>query len=171
MRRKMAFQTLHTDLPVSSPYDFDLLLYYLRIWPAALLEKIEDGRLRRAISIGQQDVLLTVESKGTRDAPRIRLEVSGLDVNRETVDRAADIVSRTFMLARDSAPFLDAIGRDRVISRLILRYQALRPLLIPDPFEALLWAIMGQQLNLAFTRNLKIRLIRLCGRQLAITGE
>jgi DNA-3-methyladenine glycosylase II len=30
---------------------------------------------------------------------------------------------------------------------------------------------MGQQLNLAFTRNLKIRLLRLCGRQLAISGE
>jgi DNA-3-methyladenine glycosylase II len=39
----------------------------------------------------------------------------------------------------------------------------LRPVLIADPYEALIWAIIGQQINVSFARKLKIALSLLCG--------
>jgi 3-methyladenine DNA glycosylase/8-oxoguanine DNA glycosylase len=46
---------------------------------------------------------------------------------------------------------------------LALRREGLRVLLTLDPFEALVWAILGQQVNLAFAYALRRDLIRLVG--------
>jgi DNA-3-methyladenine glycosylase II len=154
-----------------APFDFDLALRYLRIWPAAVLERVEDGRYRRAVNVGGHDVLLSLHSTGTPTRPRLVLEVFGAEIDRSIVEQAAALVRRTFLLDADPAPFLKAAQADPVLAEVAARLGALRPILIIDPFEAVLWSILGQQINLAFARRLKLALIEMCGSHLDAGGE
>jgi len=159
------------ELRAVAPFDFDFMLRYLRIWPAAVLERIEDGRYRRAVHAGGHDVLLSLQSIGTRARPRLRLEVSGKQLDRAVVEAAAALVRRTFMLDADPAPFLQAAQSDPVLAEVVGRLGGVRPVQIIDPFEATLWTILGQQINLAFARRLKLALIEMCGSHLEVGGE
>jgi DNA-3-methyladenine glycosylase II len=164
-------RTAAIELRPRAPFDFALFLRYMRIWPAAVLERIDGGRYRRAVNIGGRDVLLSLHSIGTPRRPRLVLEVSGPGIDRAVVDRAAALVRRTFMLDADPAPFLGAAQADPVLAEVAARLGGLRPVLIIDPFEAVLWSILGQQINLAFARRLKLALIDMCGSHMEAEGE
>ncbi len=159
------------ELSAIAPLDFDLLLRYLRIWPAAVLEKIDTGRYRRAVTLDGRDVLLSIHSIGTISKPRLVLEVFGAGVDQAIIARAAALVRRTFSLDADPAPFLKVAQADPVLAEVVGRLHALRPIMIIDPFEAALWSILGQQINLAFARRLKLALIEMCGSHLEVGGE
>jgi DNA-3-methyladenine glycosylase II len=159
------------ELRAVAPFDFDFMLRYLRIWPAAVLERIEDGGYRRAVHIGGHDVLLSMHSIGTRARPRLMLEVSGAGLDGAVVEQAAALVRRTFLLDADPAPFLQAAQSDPVLAEVVGRLGGVRPVQIIDPFEATLWTILGQQINLAFARRLKLALIDMCASHLEIGGE
>ena len=63
----------------------------------------------------------------------------------------------------------DPIAFEAVHSELARGREGLRVLLTLDPFEALVWAIVGQQVNLAFAYAMRRDLIRLAG-QSAVGG-
>jgi hypothetical protein len=84
------------ELRAVAPFDFDLALRYLRIWPAAVLERVEDGRYRRAVNVGGHDVLLSLHSIGMPARPRLVLEVFGAGIDRSVVERAAALIRRFF---------------------------------------------------------------------------
>ncbi|HEX5502852.1 MAG TPA: hypothetical protein VFW96_09525 [Thermomicrobiales bacterium] len=154
------------------PYDFDLALAYLRTSPSAILERIDaDGVYRRAVTLDGRDLLLTLRSVGSVAAPRLLLEVAGDRLDPAGVASAAALVTRIFSLRDDPAPFVALAARDPVLARLAGRYHGLRPVLIASPYEGLLWAIIGQQINVAFARTLKRALVDLAGRRLALDGQ
>ncbi len=159
------------ELSPVAPFDFDLALRFLQVWPATVLEKIADGRYRRAVKIAGHDVLLSIHSTGTHMRPRLVLEVCGAGIDARVVEQAAALVRRTFALDVDPTPFLQAAQADPILAQLVARLHALRPMLIIDPFEAVLWTILGQQINLAFARRLKQALIEMCGSRLEVNGE
>jgi DNA-3-methyladenine glycosylase II len=136
-----------------------------------VLETIDEGQYRRAVNLGGHDVLLSLHSIGTLRRPRLVLDVSGAGIDRSIVERAAALVRRTFMLDADPAPFLKAAHADPVLAEVAGRLGGLRPVLIIDPFEAALWSILGQQINLAFARRLKLALIEMYGSHLEVSGE
>jgi DNA-3-methyladenine glycosylase II len=161
--------TLRTELAPTAPYSFDLALKYLRDAPSAVLERIgADGVYRRALTLDGRDVLLALRSLGTVEAPRLELMVMGADVGDALMERAAALIRHTFALNEDPAPFLALAERDPTFGALIRRHYGLRPAHIPLPFEALLCGVLGQQINVAFARKLKLALYGLAGRTLTI---
>ncbi|HEY1247314.1 MAG TPA: DNA-3-methyladenine glycosylase [Hyphomicrobiaceae bacterium] len=87
------------------------------------------------------------------------------------LDEAERFVRRVFLLDEDPAPFLEAAARDPLFHALVRRFSGLRPVLIADPFETLLWAVAGQQVNVSFARKLKLALVEACGRCIRVDGE
>jgi DNA-3-methyladenine glycosylase II len=164
-------RSVAVELRAVAPFDFDFLLHYLHIWPAAVLERIEEGRYLRAVHIGGRDVLLSLHSIGTRTRPRLVLEISGAGLERALVEQAAAVLRRTFMLDADPEPFFEVARADPVLGEVAGRLGIIRPVLIIDPFEAVLWSILGQQINLAFARRLKLALVDMCGSHLEVRGE
>jgi DNA-3-methyladenine glycosylase II len=171
LRTISATRSASVELSAVAPFDFDLALRYLQIWPAAVLEKVDDGRYRRAVTIAGRDVLLSLSPIGTIRRPRLLLEIAGQEVDGAILENAATLVRHTFLLDVDPAPFLDAAAADPVLAEVVGRLHALRPMLIIDPFEAITWTILGQQINLAFARRLKLALIEMCGSHLEVGGE
>ena len=160
------------ELAPSAPYDFTWALAWLRTSSAAILEEIDDdGIYRRALHISGHDVLLELRSTGTIGAPSLTLTVYG----DERVGRLAPEVTRyarrQFQLDTDPTPFLALAASDRVLATLTRRFAGFRPVLIASPYEALLWAVLGQQVNVSFARSLKRTLIALCARHVAHAGH
>jgi DNA-3-methyladenine glycosylase II len=160
------------ELRPTAPFDFAAALDYLRASPSAVLERIgeDDHSYRKALRLAGRDLLLTVHSTGTVASPRLALSLAGGDLDAATATAARALVTRVFALETDPAPFLALAARDPVFGGLIMRHPGLRPVLIADPFEALIWAVLGQQITITFARTLKLRLVALAGRTLTIDG-
>src|SRR5258707_12715894 len=101
--------------------------------------------------------------------------VLGIDVGsvaRCTVDRAVSAggmraahaaAIRMLGLGSNPAPFERLVSRDPRLRRLIAGRRGLRVPLTSTVFEALLWTIAGQQVNLAFAYRLRRVVIELAG--------
>ena len=101
--------------------------------------------------------------------------VLGIDVGsvaRCTVDRAVSAEGmraahaaaiRMLGLGSNPAPFERLVARDPRLRRLIAGRRGLRVPLTSTVFEALLWTIAGQQVNLAFAYRLRRVVIELAG--------
>lgn len=158
------------ELTPLAPYAFELALTYLQTSPSAILEQIEEHRYRRALSLDGHAVLLSAWSVGRIEAPCLAVEVTGHTLPADIVARAAQHMRVVFSLDVDPGPFQRTGEGDPVFARLLYRYAGLRPVLLASPYEALIWAVIGQQVNVAFARKLKQTLVNLCGQHLALGG-
>ncbi len=160
------------ELTPIPPYDFSLALAYLRRSSSAVLERIsDDGVYHRAVNLAGRDLLLTLHAVGSVDAPRLKLTVQGEQVSPALMDEAARLVRRIFALDDDPTKFYHIAETDPVFGAVAQRYYGLRPVMIIAPFEALIWAVIGQQINISFARKLKQRLVELAGQTLHIAGD
>jgi DNA-3-methyladenine glycosylase II len=155
------------ELHPRPPYDFDLALGYLATSPSSVLEAVDldERHYARALRLAGQPALITIEARGDVHSPRLALRVEGeAGDDPGVVAEAIAFARRVFLLDDDPAPFLDLAAGDPVLARLTERFPGLRPLLVADPYEALLFAIIGQQVNVTFARKLKRALIDAYGR-------
>ena len=80
-------------------------------------------------------------------------------------DAAADALPGMLALRIDPAPFATAVRDDPLLGPLVARTPGLRIVQSATVFEALTWAVIGQQINLSFAISLRRTLILLAGRQ------
>jgi len=73
------------------------------------------------------------------------------------------VALRMLGLTGDPAPFERRAIREPIIARLIEGHEGLRIPLTHNVFEGLVWAIVGQQVNLTFAATLRRALNELCG--------
>ena len=158
------------DLTPTAPFRFDLALQYLRTSPSAVVEQVRDGAYLRAIRIESRTVGLRVSSGGTAEQPRLLVEVLGEEARAADLPVALALARRVF--ATDAAvDGLDAVAEaDPVFGRLVHAYRGLRPIVIPDPFEAIAWAIIGQQINISFAAKMKRALVDRFGSTVELDG-
>ncbi|MET0960055.1 MAG: DNA-3-methyladenine glycosylase [Psychrobacillus psychrotolerans] len=72
---------------------------------------------------------------------------------------------------RDLSLFYEVAKQDKILQQIHKRYYGLRMMCIPELFEALTWAIMGQQINLTFAYKLKQRFVEHFGECLTFEGN
>jgi AraC family transcriptional regulator of adaptative response / DNA-3-methyladenine glycosylase II len=84
-------------------------------------------------------------------------------VGGDDMRRAHAVALRLLGLHLDPAPFEQRIARVRKLQPLVNGRAGLRIPLTADRFEAVAWAIVGQQINLAFAYRLRRVLIALAG--------
>src|SRR5262245_31513912 len=131
----------------TAPFDFERVLEYLRRSPSAILERVEDGRWQRAVRLESgRPALVRVRSTGTVEAPELRVEAKGHSLAVADLADAGRLAGRVFQVGADPGGLYrpGAFDGDRVFARLVERLRGLRPVLIVTPFEALVWAIIGQ---------------------------
>ena len=162
---------LSAEIRPQPPFNFSLILEYLRTSPSTILERVEEDRFRRALRLNGKEILVSVRSLGKLDAPRLCVEVSGLQVGEEELEGAVALVQRLFDTQRDTRPLADIQRRDPVFGELLVRWPGVRPVLFVDPFEALIWAVIGQQVNTAFARKTKLALMQSYAEKVVLGGE
>ncbi|HZX26781.1 MAG TPA: DNA-3-methyladenine glycosylase 2 [Telluria sp.] len=122
-------------------------------------ERVTGDGLQKAVMLDRVPVLLQVQLTG--DAARCTITSDG------SLPKAASEEALTSILGLrlDPAPFERALRKDAVLGPLVRRQRGLRIVQSASIFEALTWAIIGQQINLPFAIALRRSFIRLAGRQ------
>lgn len=155
-----------TDVVPVRPFNFGLSLAYLRTSPSAVLEDIHEMEYTRALSIHDSDMLVRITHDGPIDQTTLHVQLTGQSITDGIAESATSTIKRIFTLDVDPSPFHNLCVRDPIFGGFMQRYRGLRPALIADPYEALLWAIIGQQVTVQFARKLKLALVELCGRKI-----
>ena len=180
------------------PFDFGLILRYLGRSPREPLDVVADGCYRRAVRLDGAPALLEVASLGTADAPALAvrlLDPGGAQVDSgggdaparqsagedapATTSRAAGpmlreaerLVARCFRLEQDPRGLELVAAADPVFGALLARLRGARAVLMPSPFEALIWAILGQQITVSFAYALKRTLVERYGDAVIHDGQ
>jgi AraC family transcriptional regulator of adaptative response / DNA-3-methyladenine glycosylase II len=136
----------------------DILAYHGRD-PLSLSERVEGETLFKAMTVaGRRLVLELAFRPGTVDC-RVLADPGP----PPPMDQVHGRVVRMLGLGLDPAPF-EQFVRERSLQPLVAPRLGLRIPLTADVWESLVWAILGQQVNLAFAYALRRRLTELCAR-------
>lgn len=85
--------------------------------------------------------------------------------------KVAKYVWNWFDLETNLKPFYQMAQSDTVLKHIADTYYGLRIVSIPDLFEAICWAVMGQHINLNFAYILKKRFVESFGERFRINGR
>jgi len=157
-RRLLGASAFRIALP--DGYRLGAALGYLGRDPHSLTIQVKGKRFAIGLRLGGAPALLRVELEP--GAARAELELPG-PVPVDAAARAHAQLLGLLGLTRDPAPFERRIAESPRLASLIQGREGLRIPQIPDPFDALLWVILGQQITLAFAFTLRRRLVERSG--------
>jgi len=152
------------DLPADFRLE-DALAYHGRD-PLSLTEQVAGTTLFKAMRAEGHDMVLELAFRDR--AVKVRVHAGG-PPDPYVMGRIHHRVVRMLGLATDPAPFEGFLAADPAFSALVAPRRGLRIPLTADVWESLVWAILGQQVNLAFAYTMRRRLTQHCGG--ALTGD
>jgi DNA-3-methyladenine glycosylase II len=129
-----------------------------------LAERIEDQRIRKGVMVDGVPAVLEIDLGAQPNQARCTVEMEGATLPGQARNQAHGMLLNMLGLRIDPAPFEAALGDDPLFAPLVARERGLRVVQSATIFEALSWAIIGQQINLGFAIALRRTFISLAGR-------
>ncbi|PVX37962.1 DNA-3-methyladenine glycosylase 2 [Janthinobacterium sp. 78] len=155
---------LHWTLPLPAGYRRDDVIAFHSRDGEAVAEQVTPTGLRKGILLRGSAVVLDVAF--TDAAAICRAEIDG---NDNTVAEMQTPLHGALLnilgLRIDPQPFAQLAAADPLLAPLIRLNPGLRIVQSASPFEALTWAIIGQQINLPFAISLRRTFILQAGRR------
>lgn len=148
---------MKTIINSDTPFNFKYSLDYFSRSDKELVDVCKENVYQRVLEIRGTPMLVNVKSIGHVYKPALEMNVPGCR-NVRKLEEARRSVKRIFSLERDIRPYYREISGDEVLSRLSKEHYGLKPPVTPSVFEAMIWAIIGQQLNLSFIYSIKARM-------------
>lgn len=148
------------DLTLPADYPTERILRYLGRDPGSLTGRVEGNVYTAVFRLGSDTATDQALARVTFQPGAARCEIlagdfSGPD-SRRVLHRS---LLGTLGLSIDPSRFERQVLASPDLAPLITGQRGLRVPLIADPFDALVWAITGQQITLAFAYRLRRRLI------------
>ena len=160
-----------TIRPVS-PFDFELTAGYHTYFQGRYgADTMENGVYRRLLDLGGKLVLASVRPVGTTDAPELALELRGPDLSPEDVALAKERVSWLLGVDQDLTPFYELGRADPAMAGLVEQFHGLHVPHTATVFEALVLAVLGQQISTSVARIIRMLLIETFGPSAQFDGE
>ncbi|MES2901401.1 MAG: AlkA N-terminal domain-containing protein [Pseudomonadota bacterium] len=139
----------------------DILAFHGRD-PAGLAEQVRPDALRKGVMLDGAPVLLEVSFDQHSAHCTVSADGALSARARHLVDEA---LLNILGLRIDPAPFVKAVRKDPLLAPLARRQPGMRIVQSATVFEALTWAIIGQQINLTFAIALRRTLIEQAGQR------
>lgn len=132
-----------------------------------------DGKVyRRLVEAGRSVVLVTVESAGGVAAARLRVTLEGPAAASDTAKAAAGrLVEGALGAGADVLLFYRAARADPLLAPLVRKFRGLRIAGYPSLWEALVTAILAQQVNLGLAFGIRADLATEFGKRLELGGH
>ena len=148
-------------------FSFELACSFLERSPRELLHRVEGGKVYKALYAGSEKVLFTIQP-GTSD---LLIDFLNHRPSVSEIEFITQYVIEWFDLASDLKPFYKLVESDKLLGPLIKKYYGYRIVGQPDLFESLVWAVLGQQINLTFAYTLKQRFVEQFGEAIEHDGQ
>jgi DNA-3-methyladenine glycosylase II len=155
----MALHELNIALPANYRSE-DVVAFHSRD-AEGVAEQVSDARIRKAILLDGVPVLLDVALEP--GLARCVVDADGALADA-ALARAHEALLNILGLRIDPAPFEAHARGDELLGPVVQRQPGLRIVQSATVFEALTWAVIGQQINLAFAIALRRTFIQQAGR-------
>jgi len=160
-----------TFLSPVPPYDFELTAAHAAYFePNTAADWFHNGVFRRVLDIDGGLCLVKVRSLGQIESPRLEVVLKGSCLDETAVSRVLNQVARLLGIYQDLAPFYQTALKEPALAPLI---QGLWGLHVPQTvsvWEALVLAILGQQVNAHVARMLRNLIVGNYGRGFKDSG-
>ncbi len=154
-------------IPPPKEFSFELALTFLKRSPRELLHKVVEDRIEKALRIENSMIVFSIHyDKGD-------LVVDFL-TGKPTLPQATEIVKyiREWLdLDTDLKPFYAMCEKDKLLKGLVESFYGYRIVGQPDLFESIVWAVLGQQINLQFAYTLKQKFVEQFGEIVEVNGD
>lgn len=137
-------------------FSFQECLIFLNRSPLESTYQVLGNQVTKFLNLNDEPVLFTVKPHGRGE---ICISFSGNQPSESVCLMVKEYVRSWLDLDRDLKPFYKLAEKSYLLGSLAQAYYGLRLIGIPDLFEALAWAVIGQQINLNFAYTLKKRLV------------
>jgi DNA-3-methyladenine glycosylase II len=135
-------------IPVSDEFSFKRSVEFLQRSPKELLHFVDDYHVSKVIKIGSKKIVFELTQKKSSQL-QIRV-ISGLPLQQPEKAQLILFIKEWFDLDADLKPFYALVKDDKLLGPLVKEYFGYRIIGQPDLFESLVWAVLGQQINLQF---------------------
>lgn len=148
------------NIPTPSDFSFEECLAHLMRSEQETVHQVIDHSIYKAIKIdGDEPILFIIDWKP--DALHVRFPLTTPSAKQK--EQTASFIIEWFDLTTDLNGFYELAKHDPILSPIVQNHYGLRIMGIPNLFEALTWAIIGQQINLTFAYTLNKRLVEKYG--------
>lgn len=145
------------------PFNYEECLLFLGRSDQEVLYKIKDGEVWKAHLVKSELILFKISNHS--NMLKVIFPISPpSQAGRQEI---AKYIWEWFDLDTDLNEFYNTTSEDPILTKLTKDYEGLRMMCLPDLFEALTWAVMGQQINLTFAYTLKNRFVEQFGESLS----
>ena len=164
--------TITTTVYPVAPFDFELTAGYLTYFQGRYgTDSLSDGVYRRLLDLDGSLVLASVRSAGTIASPELAVELSGESLTSSQVGRASEKVAWLLGAQQDLAPFYLMAEKDSTLLAIAQRFYGLHLPHTASVFEALVLAILGQQIATNVARIIRTLLIETYGPSQIFDGD
>lgn len=153
------------QIAVPEEFSFGLSLQFLRRSPQELLHRVYDHHVAKLIRIGNEDVLFELHEG---DPGYLKARIVSGPASARVRRELTNYIMEWFDLATDLKPFYTLAAKDKLLKDLVGKNFGYRIIGQPDLFESLVWAVLGQQINVQFAFTLKSRFVQQFGEKLIV---
>jgi DNA-3-methyladenine glycosylase II len=147
-------------------FSYEYSLMFLTRSPREILHSVNDRAVRKLIKVSNEFVLFTVSESDNNLVVQVINEASP-----SVKARVEDYVREWFDLDTDLLPFYSLAKKDDVLKPIVKKFHGYRIMGQPDLFESLVWAVLGQQINVQFAYSLKQRFVEKYGERYEYDGQ
>ena len=161
-----------TTLKSFPPYDFDLTASYATYFQGRYAADLyRNGVFRRLLDVDGRPCLIKIRSIGTSESPELSVVFEGAGLSDRAVFEAQNQTARLMGVDQDPRPFYLMAREDPLLERLIQRLVGLHIPQTVSVWEALVFAILGQQISSHVARLLRMRFVRTYGLAIEDSGS
>lgn len=162
---------IHSDtyIEIIPPVEFsyEQCLVFLRRSDLELMYQIQENDILQVVSVDSENLLIKI----SYSPHRLRIDFLTKVPSITQRQKIASYIWGLFDFNQNLTAFYEMASQEVMLQPLIEKYYGLRIIGIPDLFEAVTWAIMGQQINLKFAYLLKRRFVEHYGERVSHDGK
>lgn len=153
------------------PYNFNLTAAYATYFHQTYAaEMYQDGVFHRLLDVGNNLYLARVRSLGTVDSPSLEVEIIGANLDNTNITKAQQQIAWILGIDQHLSSFYRMAQDDPILTPFVKALRGLHVPHTPSIYEALVLAILGQQISSHVARMLRTLLIETYGPALEISG-
>jgi len=154
-------------IPFPEIFSYDLCLSFLKRSPREVLHRIENESVIKALLVEEQPIIFRTSSADKN----LNVEFLNVRPNAKIRKKIEGYIREWFDMETDLKPFYALARKDELLKDLVKEFHGYRIIGQPDLFESLVWAVLGQQINLQFAYTLKQRFVQQFGERINFDGN
>lgn len=155
------------EISLPPEFRFKECLHFLERSPRELLHRVEGEAVYKLVNYDKEKILFKVTSGDSKLVVDFPIAEPKDDIKK----KIEHYIIAWFDIDKDLKPFYEMAAKDPFLSQLAKKHYGYRIVGQPDLYESLVWAVLGQQINLSFAYTLKQQFVREYGKKLVFADK